>query len=116
MTLNYRSALLIASLAMIPVSGAFAQSGPNLDARIHTNGAVANPQYPAGQSSDPALSPGYLPQSAKNSVPAADNPNVPGATGMTVVHGDNSTIGQDRTSSVEEKIGATTDGGNGSGN
>jgi hypothetical protein len=116
MTLNYRSALLIASLAMLPATGAFAQSGPNLDARIHTNGAVSNSDYPPGQPSDPALSPGYLSKSAKGSVPAAQNPNVPGATGMTIVHGDNSTIGQDRTSSVEEKIGATTDGGNGSGN
>jgi len=116
MTLNYRSALLIASLAMIPVSGAFAQSGPNLDARIHTNGGVANPQYAPGQAGDPALSPGYLSRSAGNSVPAAQNPNVPGATGMTIVHGDNSTIGQDRTSSVEEKIDPGTDGGNGSGN
>jgi hypothetical protein len=101
---------------MIPVTGAFAQAGPNLDARIHTNGSVANSDYPPGQASDPALTPGYLSRNATNGVPAAQNPNVPGATGMTVVHGDNSTIGQDRTGSVEEKIGAGSVGGSGSGN
>lgn len=115
MTLNYRTGLLVASLAMIPMSGAFAQAGPNLDARIHTNGTVANSDYPSGQARDPALAPGYLSKSATNTVPAAENPNVPGATGTTIVHGDNSTIGQDRTSSVEEKISGVNAGANGSG-
>jgi hypothetical protein len=67
---------------------------------------VAMPTYPSGQS-NPALSPGRLPQ-GETGVQAEKSPNVPGATGTTVVPGNRSTIGTDRRATNQQKTGQTS--------
>ena len=44
-------------------------------------------------------------QSSDQTTPSAQNPNTPGATGRTIVKGDNSTIHGDRRGTREEKTG-----------
>jgi hypothetical protein len=56
---------------------------------------------------------GVLAQNANSSsgrIPAYANPNVPGATGSTVVRGDNSTIAGDRAATIEQREFQQTDG------
>jgi hypothetical protein len=42
------------------------------------------------------------------STPADENPTVPGATGLTIVRGDHSTISGDRRATIEQKTGGTS--------
>jgi hypothetical protein len=108
-----RSALLIASISVIPAAGAFAQpyNNPGDAGGIHGS-KFANPTYPATTPNDPALTTGR-PDRMSASLPPSENPTVPGATGMTVVPGDNSTINSDRRGTVSEKTdGIMSDGGN----
>jgi hypothetical protein len=67
---------------------------------------LAEPTYPQGQT-DPALSPGRLPRGTAG-VQADRNPNLSGATGNTVVPGDNSTVSADRRGTTQQKTGTVT--------
>jgi hypothetical protein len=107
------SILLIASLCLMPAGSVFAQSNNSHDAGGVPESKVATPTYPPNQASNPALSPCRFPREASN-VPAAENPNVSGATGHTVVPGDKSSIGRDRVGTTTEKTGAGTNSSGGS--
>jgi hypothetical protein len=97
--------------AAIPMVAALAQTNKSGSAAGSSGAGLAVPTYPPGHAPDPALSPGTLPK-GKRGVPAADDPNVPGATGRTIVRGDHSTIGSDRRGTAEQKAGAVEAGGN----
>jgi hypothetical protein len=86
MFLNSRSFALVASLIALPLVGAVAQQN-NKASNSTTNGTSS----------------------------AAQNPNVPGATGRTIVPGDRSTIASDKPATVENKTGAVSTGANGGG-
>ncbi len=107
-----RSIMLIATVALVPAAGALAQTGHHA-VRAQVNGSpVAHPVYEYGNDdTNPALTSGRL-SKASASVPAFENPTVPGATGETVVEGDNSTIRGDRRATIEQKTGAFEGGGN----
>jgi hypothetical protein len=97
---------LLALMAAVPSAGAWAQNGtnnPNNAAGV-TGSQVANPQRPAG-TSNPALTTQTLPKQANGSVPRDKNPNQSGATGHTVVPGNNSTLSGDHTATVGTKTG-----------
>jgi hypothetical protein len=100
-----RSVAVAAVLAALPVAGTWAQSA------AAGSGSLAKPTYPSGQNNDPALT-GQRP-SGTASVPASENPHVPGATGSTVVPGDNSTVSSNRRGTVQQKSGTTNTSGGG---
>jgi hypothetical protein len=102
MNMISRSLSLATLVLAVGATGAMAQSAN--DAGAPSRSGIAVPDYPAGYS-DPALSPGRLSQGATN-VPSDENPNVAGATGMTIVRGDRSTIGGDRRGTIEQKAGS----------
>jgi len=103
MTTIQRPILLAASLLLVSAVGAVAQTN-NPGTSGGTRGSqVAIPQYPPGEGSNPALTTGRL--RGATGVPADENPRVPGATGDTIVRGDNSTIRGDRRATIEEKTG-----------
>ncbi len=89
-----RFALLTLSLLTIPAGFAFAQN------EVNDGSKSAKP--PAHHST--AAKPSHHTATAKKSRSAAD-PNVPGATGETIVKGDNSTIAGDRKATREQKAG-----------
>lgn len=102
-----RAILLGASIIVVPVAGALAQnanpSNPD-NAAGATGSQVANPKYPPGTESNPALSPGTLPKGATG-VPPDKNPNVSGATGHTIVPGTHSSVTKARKATVKKKTG-----------
>jgi hypothetical protein len=104
-----RSLSLATIILGVAATGAFAQSSsPSHNNPNHSGGVtgswIAMPEYPAG-TNDPALSPGRL-AAGTASVPSDENPNVAGATGMTIVHGDRSTIAGARQGTIEQKTGS----------
>jgi hypothetical protein len=108
----FRLIPLAAVALAFSVAGASAQNNNPGNSAGSNGSLVATPTYPAGEAPDPALSPGRLPKTVTN-VPADENPNVPGATGETIVHGDRSTIGGDRRATIEQKSGDVgSDGSN----
>jgi hypothetical protein len=101
------SLLTLALLAAIGVDLAQAQSStnnPNHMGGAASGSQIANPQRPAS-GSNPALATQTLPKEASGSVPPDKNPNVPGATGHTVVPGNNSTLSSDKPETIGEKTG-----------
>lgn len=112
MTSRFRLTLLAATVFALPAAGALAQTN-NPGESGGTRGSMIAPQtYPPGTASNPALSTGKLPAGAAG-VPAAHNPNVAGATGHTIVPGNNSSVAADRRGTVEQKTGETGSSGGG---
>jgi hypothetical protein len=102
-----RSLSLATVILAIGATGALAQNNnPNQSGGVR-GAKIAMPEYPAGYS-NPALSPGRLLPGTTVAVPAVENPEVPGATGATIVRGDHSTIEGDRQGTIEQKTGADT--------
>jgi hypothetical protein len=101
-----RLLVLVASISAAAVTGAFAQANNPNDSGGSRGSLIAMPDYPTGYN-NPALSPGDLAPGAP-AVPAVENPQVPGATGSTIVRGDHSTIEGDRQGTIEQKTGADT--------
>ena len=101
-----RSLSVAALILSVAATGAYAQSNNPNDSAGSRGSLVATPDYPPGYT-DPAESPGVLQEGATN-VPATQNPNVPGATGATIVRGNRSTISSDRQGTIEQKTGADT--------
>jgi hypothetical protein len=106
-----RSLSLATIILGLAATGASAQSPtPSHNNPNHSGGAtgswIAMPEYPPG-TNDPALSPGRL-AAGTTGVPADEDPNVAGATGNTIVRGDNSTIAGARQGTIEQKTGADT--------
>ncbi len=91
MAMISRSTLLAASVLLAATTGAFAQSNNTAG-----SGSVSPP-------------PPY-PRVDTNAVPRSENPNVPGATGETIVRGDRSTIAGDARATVEQKTGEVSGG------
>jgi hypothetical protein len=114
MTALFRSIPIAACLVALSAAGALAQNNNPGHSAGPAGSATTTPTYPPGQAGDPALSPGHLPRGA-GGVAAGQNPNVPGATGQTVVPGNNSTIGAARHGTVEQKTGQTQSQGGGGG-
>ena len=110
MTVISRSILLAASLFVVSATGALAQNNNPGNTGGASGSRIATPDYPPAAGSNPALSPGRLPKGSTG-VPAAENPNVPGATGQTIVPGNRSTIGADRRGTTQEKTGQTSSEG-----
>jgi hypothetical protein len=95
--------MAIAALVATPLSATLAQ---NLNPGNSGGGRlpIATPLYEGDSSVDPALTTGSRYSVAPNT-PADENPTVPGATGLDVVKGDNSTISGDRRATIEQKTG-----------
>jgi hypothetical protein len=103
-----RSLSLATVILAIAATGAMAQNNNPNQSGGSRGSKVAMPEYPAGYT-NPALSPGrILPGTSAAGLPAVENPEVPGATGATVVRGDHSTIEGDRQGTIEQKTGADT--------
>lgn len=98
--------LLAAAIVILPVSRGLAQNSTNNpDNMAGTTGSqIANPQRPT-EASNPALTTGTLPRSADATVPPDKNPNVGGATGNTIVPGNNSSISGDKKQIIGKKTG-----------
>jgi hypothetical protein len=69
------------------------------------NAPIAIPTYGAELGVDPALTSGSR-LSVTPNTPANENPTVRGATGVTIVKGDSSTISGDRRATVDQKTGS----------
>jgi hypothetical protein len=97
---------LAAVVLALAATGASAQTTNNPGNSGGLPGSqIAMPEYPAGFS-DPALSPGRrVPAAVASTLPADENPGVAGATGMSIVPGDRSTIAGDRRATIEQKTG-----------
>ncbi len=108
-----RSILMASAIAIAP-GFAFAQTSTT-NQTGHSGGLVAPETYPHGDQArhDPALTERPVKNAAN--LPAAENPRVPGATGTTVVPGDNSTIASNRHGTIEQKTIPSTEGAGGSG-
>jgi hypothetical protein len=106
MKVIFRSILTAAMLAT-PAAATWAQS---LDLNPGNSGGgrlpIATPEYGADQPSDPALTTGSR-FSVEPNTPAYENPTVPGATGLSIVKGDKSTISLDRRGTVQQKTGGS---------
>jgi hypothetical protein len=108
MTTFSRLLVVTASISTIAITGAFAQANNPNDAGGSRGSQISMPDYPTGYT-NPALSPGDLPPGATAAgLPARENPEVPGATGSTIVRGDHSTIEGDRQGTIQQKTGADT--------
>jgi hypothetical protein len=94
----FRSLSMATLLLAVAATGASAQTS-------NSTGGLATPDYPAGFN-NPALS-GTLPAGTAN-IPAAKNPNIAGASGLSVVRGDRSTINGDRLGTIEQKAGSVS--------
>jgi hypothetical protein len=102
MKVIFRS-ILTAALSLTPAAAVWAQnSNPGNSGGV--NAPVAVPTFGNEQDSNPALTTGSR-FSVKGDIPAYENPTVPGATGSTIVKGDNSTISLDRRGTVQQKTG-----------
>ena len=97
--------LLTAGVVIFSLSSVMAQERTNNpDHEAGTEGSqMADPQRPAG-ASNPALEHGTLPRSADATVPPDKNPNVGGATGHTVVPGNNSSISSDKKATIGSRV------------
>jgi hypothetical protein len=97
--------LLIAALSAAPMSIGWAQeSNPGNVAGGHN--PVGMPTYPGEAAPNPALTTGSR-YSVTPTTPTVENPTVPGATGLTIVRGDHSTISNDRRATIREKTGGS---------
>ena len=108
MTAFYRSLPTAALGLALATSLAAAQSNNPGNSGGASGSRIVTPTNPSDQS-NPALSSGTLPK-GKTGVQAAKNPNVPGATGSTVVPGNRSTIGTDQRATNQQKTGQTSPG------
>jgi hypothetical protein len=92
-----------AALVAAPVTATLAQ---NLNPGNSGGGRlpIATPTYAPDAGSDPALTTGSR-FSVTPNTPADENPTVPGATGLSIVPGDQSTISGDRRATIEQKTG-----------
>jgi hypothetical protein len=96
--------MVVASASIAPLTVALAQeSNPGNVGGGHD--PVGMPTYPGDAVQNPALTTGSR-YSVTASTPTDENPTVAGATGLTIVHGDHSTISNDRRATVREKTGA----------
>ncbi len=102
MKMVFRSAVAVALFAA-PTAATWAQ---NLNPGNSGGGnlPIAVPTYGAEAGNNPALTTGSR-FSVTPNLPAQENPTVPGATGETIVRGDNSTISGDRRGTIEQKTG-----------
>ena len=100
-------AILTAALLTAPMASAWAVDyNPGNSGGGHQ--AIGVPSYPLDAGEDnPALTTGSR-DSVTASTPADENPTVPGATGLTIVRGDHSTISGDRRATSEQKTGGTS--------
>ncbi len=99
------SSILAAALSLAPTAVVWAQdSNPGNSGGGHA--PIATPTYGSDQGLDPALTTGSR-FSVKTTVPAYDNPTVPGATGHAIVRGDRSSISLDRRGTVQQKTGGS---------
>ncbi len=111
MTSLFRPAFLAAALASMPLGVALAQNPGPAYAPEAGSGKMATPNYPAGgKDVDPALT-GVRPTPEMGRAPPSGNPNVAGATGETVIPGNNSTIRGDKGGTVEDKVNQTSPSG-----
>jgi hypothetical protein len=97
------SCIATAALVATPLTATMAQNynpGNSGGGRL----PIATPAYGADFGPDPALTTGSR-LSVTPDTPAAENPTVPGATGLGIVKGDNSTISGDRRATIEQKTG-----------
>lgn len=102
MNVIYRC-MAIAALVATPVTSTLAQNlNPGNSGGGHL--PIATPTYEGDGASDPALTTGSR-YSVTPNTPADENPTVPGATGQSIVKGDNSTISGDRRGTIEQKTG-----------
>jgi hypothetical protein len=107
MTLSYRSLFLATSIFLAPAVGALAQTAGTSTA----DGARLGTPSPTG---NPALSGSTAP--TPGGVTASQHPGVSGATGRTVVPGNNSSIAGDRAGTAMGKtdgVGGGSGGGSG---
>jgi hypothetical protein len=94
-----------AALVATPLSATLAQDlNPGNSGGGHA--PIATPTYEEQGATDPALTTGSR-FSVTPSTPADENPTVPGATGMTIVKGNHSTISGDRRATIEQKTGGS---------
>nr|WP_294509303.1 hypothetical protein [uncultured Rhodopila sp.] len=102
MNIIYRC-MAMTALVATPATATLAQNlNPGNSGGGH--GPIATPTYAADAGSDPALTTGSR-FSVTPNTPAAENPTVPGATGIGIVKGDNSTISGNRRATIEQKTG-----------
>ena len=94
-----------AALLATPATAALAQD-PNPGNSGGGHSPIATPTYEAVFGSNPALTTGSR-FSVKSDTPPAENPTVPGATGLHIVKGNHSTISGDRRATTEQKTGGT---------
>jgi hypothetical protein len=93
----------IAALVAIPATATLAQNlNPGNSGGGHL--PIATPTYEDVAGANPALTTGSR-FSVTPNTPAVENPTVPGATGLGIVKGDNSTISGDRRATTEQKTG-----------
>jgi hypothetical protein len=100
----FRSALALALFAA-PAASVWAQN-LNPGNEGGSAAAVATPTYGSDQGYDPALTTGSR-LSVRSDTPADENPTVPGATGLSIVKGDSSTISGDRRATIYQKTGGS---------
>ncbi len=103
MAIPSRAILLIAALSVVPAGAVLAQSATNNANDAGGAGKIGTPTYPAGTHPTPAMT-GKMGRSTA-STSRAGNPHQPGATGKTVVPGNNSTIGSDNEATTRQKTG-----------
>ncbi len=97
-------AILTTALLTAPMASAWA-----LDYNPGNSGGgnepIGIPSYPNSDGAEnPALTTGSR-YSVTATTPANENPTVPGATGLTIVRGDRSTISGDRRATAQQKTG-----------
>jgi hypothetical protein len=97
-------ALLTTALLATPMASAWA-----IDYNPGNSGGgnepLGIPSYPTSEGAEnPALTTGSR-YSVTPTTPANENPTVPGATGLTIVRGDRSTISGDRRATAQQKTG-----------
>jgi hypothetical protein len=97
--------ILTATLFVTPVAATWA-----LDLNPGNSGGgkapIAIPQYGDDQPVDPALTTGSR-FSVQSNTPAYENPTVAGATGLSIVKGDRSTISLNRRGTIQQKTGGS---------
>ena len=97
-----------ALLCGAPMAGAWAQdSNPGNSGGGHD--PVGYPTYPSDMHQNAALTTGSR-YSVTADTPAIENPTVPGATGLTIVRGNHSTISGDRRATVMQKASGSIGG------
>ncbi len=102
MNVIYRC-LAVTALLAIPATATLAQDlNPGNSGGGHS--PIATPTYEGDGAVDPALTTGSR-YSVTANTPADENPTVPGATGLTIVKGNNSTSSGDRRATTEQKTG-----------